>query len=296
MSDPVRYRDVCFTSFLETPPHYEEGAIRYLAFQQESAPETGKLHWQGFAQSKDPKTTSAWQKALNIGKAHCEKRRGTVNEAIAYCQKLESAVPDTAQEYGHPHYKESLGKGRRSDLNDVKDAIDNGADLDDLMEDDAHFGAFARHGKFFREYSAHKKRRKCFSPPFVTVRFGPTGSNKTRQFFDDCQYKDYWQWHPGMTNWFDGYTGQSNVLFDEFRAGSLPYGLLLKILDGYPVKLPFKGGFVDWSPTKITITSPFHPREWYPNLAGADKIDQLMRRINKCTAMIMSQDQLWDDL
>lgn len=288
MSDPGKYRDVCFTSFLETPPVFNPKRIKYLAFQQESAPETGKLHWQGFAQSEHQKTTSAWQKALKIGNSHCEPRHGPVQEASDYCTsetwkgKDKGQVEGTTEVHGVIDLKSSQGK--RNDLDSIKEALDNGAEPDALMEDDAHFGAFARHGKFFREYAAHKKRRKSFSPPYVTVLFGPSGSNKTRKFFDDCEYKDYWQWHPGMstnqTTWFDGYTGQSNVLFDEFR-GQIPYGLLLKLTDGYPLKLPIKGGFCDWSPTKITITSPNHPREWYPNLAGADKIDQLIRRINK---------------
>lgn len=291
MSD--RYRDACFTSFLDTPPVYDESKVTYLIFQQEECPTTGKLHWQGFAQSPNAKTISAWQKALKIGKAHVELRKGPVLAASEYCREKEwngkdkGQVEGSTREYGTIDLKEA--KGKRNDLDRVKEQLDKFKDPDELMEDNAHFGAFARYGKFLREYSSHKKRRKGFEAPEVTVVHGPSGTNKTRVFFDKCEYKDYWDWHPGMGQWFDGYTGQDNVLFDEFR-GQLPYGLLLKLTDGYPVRVPVKGGFTNWAPTKITITSPNHPREWYPNLAANDKIDQLLRRINKIHQTTLEDD------
>lgn len=286
-----KYRDACFTSYLETKPEQGKG-VTYLVFQKEKCPTTGKEHWQGFAQSKNQKTTKAWQKALKIGKAHVEQRQGTCQEAADYCKaaqwkdKDKGQVPGTTEEFGEFDPKDSQGQGKRNDLDEIKTKLDAGFDPDDLMEDDDHFRAFARNDKFLRQYASHVKRRKRFSPPHIVVLFGPTGTNKTRRFYDSItndkgEYGPHWKWHPGMTPWFDGYHGQQDVLFDEFRSGGLSYGLLLEVTDGYPVKLPVKGGFINWAPTHITFTSPVHPREWYPNLAANDKLDQLLRRINK---------------
>jgi len=83
-----------------------------------------------------------------------------------------------------------------------------------------------------------------------------------------------------MDKWFDGYNGQKVVLFDEFR-GQLPLGQMLELLDGYPcLRVQVKNGTVHWSPEEIYLTSPMHPRDWYPNVTNQDKIDQLLRRID----------------
>lgn len=284
-NEPHRYRDACFTSYLESPPVYNDKRITYLAFQQEECPSTGNLHWQGFAQSPDAKTVSAWRKALEIGNSHVEKRLGNAQQASDYCTSEEydgkdkGQVPGTTKVFGKLKLINSEGKGKRNDLDKVKEALDAGADPDDLMEDSAHFGAFCRHGKFFREYAAHKKRRKKYSPPRVEVMHGPSGTGKTRNFYDQFIAMDYWTWNPGMKDWMDGYHGQRFVLFDEFR-GQIPFGQLLGLLDGYPIRIPYKGGFAQWSPEVIHLTSPLPPEQWYSNLQGTDKLDQLMRRIN----------------
>lgn len=178
-----------------------------------------------------------------------------------------------------------LAQGKRNDLGAIKDAIDSGTSVGEIIATTgAGFAAGAKHLQFFMHYEAYKKRRIGFVLPEVFVFYGATGTGKTRKAYEDTSYdmEETWRWTPGCgTTFFDGYCGQDNVIFDEFR-GQLPLGNMLTLLDGYPMTVQIKGSSVHWSPTKVIITSPIHPKEWYTSM-GEDKIEQLLRRITKVT-------------
>jgi len=108
----------------------------------------------------------------------------------------------------------------------------------------------------------------------VEVYWGSPGSGKSRR----CREidPDLYSVHPsaeGATVWFDGYNYEQTILFDDFY-GNIRYEYLLQLLDGYPLRVQIKGGFVQRAWTKVLFTSNRPPREWYggPCLA-------LMRRI-----------------
>lgn len=171
--------------------------------------------------------------------------------------------------------------GKRNDLESVAQQLRDGATPDTLLDKDENLTVVARYPHFVNHLASHYKKRKGWSPPEVFVHYGSTGTGKTREAFAGANPDDLWVWNPSMSQWFDGYYGQSTVIFDEFR-GQLPFGLLLNVLDGHThMKVPVKGGFTHWSPSKIYLTSPLPPAEWYKDLAGSDKYDQLKRRITK---------------
>lgn len=60
--------------------------------------------------------------------------------------------------------------------------------------------------------------------------------------------------------WYDA------VVFDDFRADVCELHYLLQLLDGYPLDVPIKGGFVAWRPKRIYITAPFRPEDTYKNV------------------------------
>ena len=93
---------------------------------------------------------------------------------------------------------------------------------------------------------------------------------------------DPWIWTPQRGQWFDGYEGQEDIIFEEYR-GQLPYGMLLTLLDRYECPVQYKGGSIEFAPKRIVITSPMPPREWYDLCGPHDKIDQLLRRITSVT-------------
>lgn len=95
----------------------------------------------------------------------------------------------------------------------------------------------------------------------VHIYYGDTGSGKTRAVYDKESLDDLYV-HPGG-HWFDGYDGQDAVLFDDFSGSCFPISYFLKILDRYPMTVPVKGGFVNWKPRRIYVTSNLNPTEWY---------------------------------
>lgn len=59
----------------------------------------------------------------------------------------------------------------------------------------------------------------------------------------------------GAQLWFDGYLGESVAVFDDFRPWWCRFDYLLALLDRYPIRVPVKGGFVNWIPEIIIITT-----------------------------------------
>lgn len=114
-------------------------------------------------------------------------------------------------------------------------------------------------------------------PPEVRWYWGPTGTGKTRQAWEECGVEDTWVTSTEL-KWFDGYYGQKNVIIDDFRDSLCKLTDILRITDRYPLKLPVKGGFVNWEPKLIIVTSSHDPRSMYRNV-GED-IQQLIRRIS----------------
>lgn len=112
--------------------------------------------------------------------------------------------------------------------------------------------------------------------PNVIWLFGPTGTGKTRWVWDKEQ--DPWTSMNDL-KWFDGYVGQEAALFDDFRGSHIRFTSLLRLLDRYPLRVPIKGGTVQWCPKRIYVTSQHHPKDVYEK--SDEDVKQLTRRIDK---------------
>lgn len=116
---------------------------------------------------------------------------------------------------------------------------------------------------------------------------GETGEKKTRTAIDIANRYNlkYWMSNESL-KWFDGYIGQQMAIIDDFRKGMLSdWSFLLRILDGYSLKVQVKGGYIKWNPKIIVITTPAMPNEAFQwiNREGQtmewDHQDQLTRRL-----------------
>ena len=114
--------------------------------------------------------------------------------------------------------------------------------------------------------------------------YGSTGSGKTRVGMRIVRQEERWvKMNGSMRTFMNGYTGQTGVLIDDLRAGSIDFETLLSILDGYPTFVNVKGGYLEWSAKVIVITAPKRPEEIFFNHEQNqpwDKVDQLLRRID----------------
>lgn len=198
-----------------------------------------------------------------VPRAHIEMRKGTAQEAADYCKK-EGQYEETGQ---------ISRQGQRTDLKECAAAIIGGKRMRDVATE--YPVPFIKFHKGFRALRAITTKRRDTQPE-VIVLYGRTGtgkSHKARQLAGP----EYYVWTPARGHWFDGYDGETTVIFEEFR-GQLPLGTMLSILDKYDCPLQYKGGTTEFVATKIIITSPVEPSMWYKTV-GDDKVDQLLRRI-----------------
>lgn len=298
---PPKHQFFCFThnnyaeqDILFYRNLYSKGFVTWIIWGKETAPSTGTPHLQGALWTSQPKRLADMKRKINgawIAVPGLDKGPQHWND---YCSKQDAGMEALGIEPPFEDFKAQVpkGQGTRCDLLEVKRKIDNGTTINKLKDEDEHFKAFASHAKYFTEYAAHKRRRKEYTKPTVIVYYGPTGTNKTRRVYEEIpDIDDFFRWDPNMDKWFDGYTGHDYVLFDEFR-GQLSIGQMLALLDGYPgTRVQFKGGTALWSPTHIYLTSPKHPRDWYPSLSSTDKIDQLLRRIDDIVCTGTPEDE-----
>lgn len=118
----------------------------------------------------------------------------------------------------------------------------------------------------FKYYRAVDRCRNAFTPdrvnkPIVKVFYGDSGSGKTYMASNEAGPKAYY-WTAANGDWFDGYTGQREVVFEEFY-GNIKWNIFLKLLDTGTCLVPYKGGFAKFVAERIWITSNRPPSTWY---------------------------------
>lgn len=266
----------CFTLFAEndttplTPLNYEEDweTARYLVYQEEIAPSSGRHHYQGYVEFTRDKRLTGVRKILPT--AHWETRRGTREEARAYCMKTESRH---AGPFEHGEWKAG-GRGARTDLLELYGAIKrdklNKNEIMDLMPE----MYFKFHGAIDKMIAAQQTKRDWKTK--ITLICGPPGSGKSHwchETFPDA----YWK---SASNWWDQYNGEETVILDEFY-GWLPWNDLLRLLDKYPYQVQVKGSTCQMVAKQIIITSNKHPWEWYKNDKIHWDMEALYRRIEE---------------
>lgn len=236
---------------------------RYLVFGREVG-RSGTPHLQGYVAFSRKRTLRRAVDAVGSG-AHLEVMRGTPSEASEYCKK-DGAFEEFGEVPG--------GRGSRSDLKSALQAIKRGISKSSLIE--SHSIAYARAHRMLTEYALLNAPARNWET-VVQVYWGQTGTGKTRKAFEEAKEPYV---HPGG-GWFDGYDGQEAVIFDDFGGSEFKITYLLKLLDRYPMRVPVKGGFVQWVPKRIWITSNYPPEQWYPN-AKDEHVNALKRRITQC--------------
>ena len=240
---------------------------RYLVYQMELAPTTNTPHFQGYVEFDRPKRLSAVRRILNA--AHWEPRRATRDEARAYCMKLETRI-DGPYESG---IWEIGGQGARSDVYSLHQMIKSEKSEEEILES-MPLMWFRFHNAITKAKLLVAQKHKRTEKTEVFLFLGPPGTGKSLYCAQNYPGA-YWK---SQDQWWDGYAGEETVILDEFY-GWLRYSELLRMLDAYPMQVQVKGGFVNFAPKRIIITSNKQPWDWYNN----DKIhwdyQALYRRI-----------------
>jgi len=241
--------------------------VRFARGQLEVG-EQGTRHWQWYMEFANPRSLSSVRKMFPG--AHIEDSFSP-DAASEYCGKEETRVPDTFFEYG-TRGKET--QGSRNDLLAVQGRLRQGGSVSDIYTE---FPLVAAKYPRFIERCADVFTAPRNWKTEVRVFRGPTGCGKTQLAHE--LYPDIWVKPDGQ--WFDGYDRHPHVLIDDFDGGrscGISYRFLLRLLDRYRLQVPIKGGFKEWVPKVIIITTNVEPRGWYP----WEDFAPLERRIDEC--------------
>lgn len=272
-----RVSRICFTLNNWTEEEYEQvcdtcnNQFKYAVVGKEIGPENGVPHLQGCAVLGKQLALVSIKKFPGFARAHIEPMYGTVEKASNYCMEDGDFIV-----FGEPPQP-----GKRNDIEQAVEAIREGKTMRDLVEGGNGPVVVKYHkGLSFVRSITRPKRTE---PPVIIWIHGQTGVGKTRfcvDFADREKSGDYWL-SDGSLQWFDGYDGQHVAILDELRIDSCKPAYMLRLLDRYTLRVPVKGGFVDWTPHFIFITAPMHPEIMYQGVSNDTAfIDQLLRRIS----------------
>lgn len=254
---PSPVRRFCFTwnnypdtAYAKTRKFIEE-YCKYGIVGEEIAPNTGTIHLQGFCNLHKPLRFNTIKKHLD-NSIHIEKANGSDEDNQKYCSKsgiyFEKGVPSS--------------QGRRTDLQAVVETIASGTtNIQDIAT--KHPTAFIKYNRGIREYirlatPIPERKHKTF----VFYYWGPPGSGKSRRALEEAEQTGEKIYYKPRGLWWDGYNQHPNVIIDDFY-GWIKYDEMLKIMDRYPYKVQVKGGFEEFTSTRIWITSNVNTCDLY---------------------------------
>ena len=272
MPSANKTRSMCWT--LNNPTqeeidHIKNGPFKFIVFQEEVGA-SGTHHLQGYCQMGNPTGFNSWRKLVSP-KAHFTVPDGSPRSNFDYCTKAETRKVGT-----EPFHRGEVPQpGQRTDIDGlVLLAKDPTKRMRDLVDSNGE--------GFVKLYKGLQVVRSIFSEPrkFQTEvywLYGTTGTGKSRFAWEvapDAYSK------PGGTNWWDGYDPieHTDVIIDDFRANMASFSEILRLFDRYPMQVPFKGGYVNFRPRRVYVTTSRPPVETWLT-TGEEAMEQLLRRL-----------------
>lgn len=270
-----RYRRICFTLNNWTPLEYQlitEMKCTWMIVGKEIGEEDNTPHLQGAIIFGVQMEHNAIKKLAGFNRAHFESMIGTPEHSIVYCTKQDPAA-FTKGALPNP--------GKRNDLNEAVESIRAGSTMRQMAEN--HGVEVVKYHKGLTVLRSLLVEPRTKQPKIIWI-YGPTGTGKTRcctSFADEYMGGDSWMSN-GSLQWLDGYDGQRCAIVDDFRAKHCSFPFLLRLLDRYPLRVPFKGGFVEWTPSVILVTTPHDPEQTFAGKTkyAPEDMEQLNRRIS----------------
>lgn len=280
---------------------FAELSCRYACFQLEKA---DRLHIQAYFELDTQMRQSALKKALG-SRAHFEPARAGRVKNKAYCAKKETSIPGTFFEHGAHKVQ-----GRRTDLHEIKELMDQGSSSAQIAE--SHFPQWTQYNRSFEKYQALREKANPRTWKTKTiVLWGPTGTGKSlraREMTSGAPtavihlkkgINAFFLFMPlGIiillyfavlgAEWWDAYNGEENVIVDDFEPDQLEAARFKNLFDRYQMQVPVKGGFRNWNPRLVVITTNVDPATWYTSLVvGGDPVPDpaVQRRLDQVTCM-----------
>jgi len=125
-----------FTTFNvgEFTPPVESKWFRYLVYQTEICPETGREHFQGYVEFTRSQRMKSVKDLCNDNTMHLEVRQGTREQARAYCMKEDTRKP--GEDNGPWEFGTwDISPGQRVDLSKARETILSKRKLEECYSD-----------------------------------------------------------------------------------------------------------------------------------------------------------------
>lgn len=271
-----------------------ENGILYCCYGCEFAPSTRREHWHVYLRFKAKTRMSRVIKLFGSNQVWCGTTLGNEEQCQAYCFSIgphEKKQPLRLSFGEFGDFKASEGKqGRRTDLDEIANRILDGADDNEIAR--AYPVDYIRYS---RGLQALREATKPLPPLQRNLEIyffhGPTGTGKSYRVLTnpDWMGKVYTA-APGLHPW-DGYTGQSILLLDEWASKDWDINLMKRLLDVHRLQLParYKNPWAAW--TTILICSNDSPAQAY-NDQPQHHIEAFRRRIkNSCRLITKREDE-----
>lgn len=264
-STPGTSRGYCFTLNNPTPTDLvvlknlsDDPKCRYICYGHEVG-EQGTYHLQGYVHFHN-QIRFRQAKILLGGRVHLEKRRGTIEQAIAYCKK-----DSVFEEFGEKPVSPAL-KNRTDWAEILKKA--EAADFSWIKEN--HPRIWVNLSSKLQSLSAPKTE---ILPEIQNEWWvGTTGTGKSRTLWE--LYPNHFQ--KELNKWWCGYTNEDVVAIEEWSPKNECTASHLKIwADRYPFTAQIKGGSLHRiRPKKIIILSNFRLDQCFPDPRDREPLER----------------------
>lgn len=243
--------------------------VLFFAGQFEQAPETGRLHLQGYVCLDRSVRMRGAQAVIGAGSlVHVERRRGSHDDAVAYVTKNESRYD--AENQVPVVVDRRRPEGAAGVWTAIHQMVMEGrTDVEICAEYPAQFARHTNGIAAMRQAIMPERTTK----PLVIWLCGPTGCGKSRlcaalSHGRTCLWKS-------PDQWWAQYTQQQVVILDELTPDWMPFRTLLRILDRYPLIGQIKGGHVLINSPVFLITCPGHIMATYQvNMAECAELER----------------------
>ena len=164
-------------------------------------------------------------------------------------------------------------KRQRTDIQEIRDELIAGDNIQEIMKKARTQGQVQFAEKWYKYMGDPLPKGTKIQ---IFWYYGCTGTGKTRRVLDQCD-----PFIPTSHKWWDGYEGQDSVLLDDIRADWCKPAELLRLIDPYryQYRVEIKGGVRHLIATKIWVTCPWHPRDFWKDTD--EDPGQILRRLTE---------------